>query len=96
MSNCFEDGQFSKGENRIWRTAKKERWKEVVKHKSIRRDNNHKLQELHINYRLDLSNSSNEAWDENENRRSHKDTDYYTQSKKLKLFIKDLTAYIRR
>jgi hypothetical protein len=44
MSNCFGDEHCSKRENRIWRTAKKERWKEVAKHKSIKRGNNHRLQ----------------------------------------------------
>jgi hypothetical protein len=29
----FGDGKCNRGENRIWRTAKKERWKEVAKHK---------------------------------------------------------------
>jgi hypothetical protein len=64
MVNCFGDGKCSRGENLIWRTAKKERWKELAKHKSIKRGNNHRLQKLHINYRLDLSNISNEAWKE--------------------------------
>jgi hypothetical protein len=64
MSNCFGDGQWSKGENRIWGTANKEIWKEVAKHKSIKRGNNHRLQKLHINYRFDLSNISNESWKE--------------------------------
>jgi hypothetical protein len=56
MTNCFGDGQCSNGENLIWRTAKKERWKEGTKHKSKKRGNNHRLQKLHINYRFDLSN----------------------------------------
>jgi hypothetical protein len=62
MTNCFGDGQCSKGEERIWGMAKKERWKEVAKHKSKKRGNNHRFKMLDINYRLDLSNISNEAW----------------------------------
>jgi hypothetical protein len=41
--------------------SKKERWKDVAKHKSKKRGNNHRLQKLHIIYRLDLSNISNKA-----------------------------------
>jgi hypothetical protein len=61
VTNCFGDGQCSKGENRIWRTAKKERWKDVAKHKSIKRGNNHRLQKLYIDYRLERSGISNET-----------------------------------
>jgi cell division protein FtsB len=64
MTNYFGDGKCSRGENLIWRIAKKERWKEVAKNKSKKRGNNHRLQKLHINYRLDISNISNEAWKE--------------------------------
>jgi hypothetical protein len=44
-----------------FRKTKKERWK-AMKHKSIKRDNNYKLQKNHINYCLNLSNISNEVW----------------------------------
>jgi hypothetical protein len=64
MTNCFGDGKCNRGENLIWRTAKKERWKDIAKHKSKKRGNNHRLQKLHINYRLGLANISNEAWKE--------------------------------
>jgi hypothetical protein len=37
ISNCFGDGKCCKGENLIWRTAKKERWKDIAKHKSIKK-----------------------------------------------------------
>jgi hypothetical protein len=50
MSNCFGDGQCSKGEKYIWRTAKRERWKTVARHKSIKRGNNHRLQKYLIEY----------------------------------------------
>jgi hypothetical protein len=36
----------------------------VAKHKSIKRGNNHRLQKYHIDYRLDISNISNEAWED--------------------------------
>jgi hypothetical protein len=48
-------------ENHIWRKAKRERWKAIAKHKSIKRDNNHRLQKYHIEYLLNISKISNEA-----------------------------------
>jgi hypothetical protein len=62
MTNYFGDGQSSKGENHIWRKAKRERWKIVAKYKSIKRVNNQRLKKYHIEYRLDISNISNETW----------------------------------
>jgi hypothetical protein len=47
-----EEGKSSKGEDYIWRKA-------VVKHKSSKRGNNHRLQKYHIEYRLNISNISN-------------------------------------
>jgi hypothetical protein len=61
MTKCFGDGYFDKGQKYLRRKAKKERWKAVAKHKSIKRGNNHRLQKWHINYRLDFSNISHEA-----------------------------------
>jgi hypothetical protein len=43
MTNCFGDGKCSKGEERIWRMAKKDRWKEVLKQKSKKRGSNYSL-----------------------------------------------------
>jgi hypothetical protein len=43
---------------------KKKDGKKVAKNKSEKRGNNHRLKKLHINYCLDLSNISNEAWKE--------------------------------
>jgi hypothetical protein len=62
MTNYFGDGKCSKGEERIWRMAKKDRWKEVLKQKSKKRGSNYRLQKAHITYRYDLSEISNEAW----------------------------------
>jgi hypothetical protein len=44
--------------------SKERKMEKSSKTKSIKRDNNHRLQKLHINYRLDLSKNSNEAWKE--------------------------------
>jgi hypothetical protein len=62
LVNCFGEGEISSGEKRIWKLAKKTRWKEIAKQKSIKRGNNHRLQKLHNEYNLDLSDISNEKW----------------------------------
>jgi hypothetical protein len=46
MEKCFGDDYFDKGQKYIWRKAKKDEMFEI----------------FHIEYRLDISNISNEAW----------------------------------
>jgi hypothetical protein len=96
MSNCFGDGQCSEGENGIWRTAKKEKGKEVANHKSLKEViitdyRNYLLIIVKICQTFRMKHRK-----KNGKRRFHKDTDYYTQPKKLKPFIKDLSVYNRR
>jgi hypothetical protein len=64
LVNCFGDGNISKGEEEIYKKAKKTRWKRNVKQKAIRRGYYHKLQKSQVNYCLDLSHLSNEKWKE--------------------------------
>jgi hypothetical protein len=64
LVNCFGDGDISKGEEEIYKKAKKTRWKRDVKQKAIRRGYYHKLQKSQVNYCLDLSHLSNEKWKE--------------------------------
>jgi hypothetical protein len=56
MINDFEG---NKGRKYIFRKTWKERWK-IMKHDSILRRNNYKLQKSHINYCLNLSNISSD------------------------------------
>jgi hypothetical protein len=62
MVNCFGEGKCSKGETQIWKMAKRDRRKEILKQKSEERGSNYRLQKAHLTYRCNLSEISNEVW----------------------------------